>query len=44
MPFCSERCQKIDLGRWLNEGYGLPIEGQEDIDPGMKIDEAEEEL
>ncbi|HEY4234653.1 MAG TPA: DNA gyrase inhibitor YacG [Lacipirellulaceae bacterium] len=24
MPFCSERCRTIDLGRWLDEGYGLP--------------------
>lgn len=26
MPFCSERCQRIDLGRWLDERYGLPYE------------------
>lgn len=24
MPFCSERCRLIDLGRWLNEEYSLP--------------------
>lgn len=24
MPFCSERCKLIDLGRWLDEGYSLP--------------------
>lgn len=24
MPFCSERCKTIDLGRWLEEGYSLP--------------------
>lgn len=24
MPFCSERCRLIDLGRWLNEDYSLP--------------------
>jgi endogenous inhibitor of DNA gyrase (YacG/DUF329 family) len=24
MPFCSERCRTIDLGRWLDEGYSLP--------------------
>jgi uncharacterized protein len=24
-PFCSERCQQIDLKRWLNEEYTLPI-------------------
>lgn len=25
-PFCSERCQMIDLGNWASEKYGLPIE------------------
>ena len=29
-PFCCERCQLVDLGRWLDEGMGLPYEG----DPG----------
>lgn len=29
-PFCSPRCQLIDLGRWLDEDIGLPFEG----DPG----------
>lgn len=24
-PFCSERCRTIDLGRWLDESYGLPV-------------------
>lgn len=24
LPFCSERCQTIDLGRWLSEDYSLP--------------------
>jgi endogenous inhibitor of DNA gyrase (YacG/DUF329 family) len=24
MPFCSERCRTIDLGRWLGEAYSLP--------------------
>ncbi|TWU01218.1 DNA gyrase inhibitor YacG [Stieleria varia] len=26
-PFCSERCQMVDLGRWLNEDIGVPMEG-----------------
>ena len=30
MPFCSERCRQIDLGRWLDEGYGLPWERPDD--------------
>jgi endogenous inhibitor of DNA gyrase (YacG/DUF329 family) len=25
LPFCSERCRTIDLGRWLGESYGLPV-------------------
>jgi endogenous inhibitor of DNA gyrase (YacG/DUF329 family) len=25
-PFCSVRCKEIDLGRWLDERYGFPIE------------------
>lgn len=23
-PFCSARCQQIDLGRWLSEEYRIP--------------------
>lgn len=23
-PFCSERCQLIDLGAWANEDYKIP--------------------
>ena len=26
-PFCSSRCQTLDLGRWLNEEVQLPHEG-----------------
>lgn len=25
-PFCCERCQLVDLGRWLNEEYRVPDE------------------
>ena len=25
-PFCCERCQMVDLGRWLNEEYRVPAE------------------
>ena len=24
-PFCSKRCKDIDLGRWLNEEYTVPV-------------------
>jgi endogenous inhibitor of DNA gyrase (YacG/DUF329 family) len=33
MPFCSSRCKSIDLGRWLDERYSLPIERPEAPDP-----------
>ena len=29
LPFCSKRCQQIDLGMWLNESYSMPYEGDE---------------
>jgi endogenous inhibitor of DNA gyrase (YacG/DUF329 family) len=25
-PFCSERCQQIDLGAWASESYTIPVE------------------
>lgn len=28
-PFCSPRCKNIDLGRWLNEEYRIPVESLE---------------
>ncbi len=24
-PFCSKRCQLIDLGEWANESYKVPV-------------------
>ena len=32
-PFCSERCQMIDLGRWLDESIGVPFEGDPENTP-----------
>jgi endogenous inhibitor of DNA gyrase (YacG/DUF329 family) len=35
-PFCTPRCQLIDLGRWLDEEYRIPAEPadpEEVIDP-----------
>ena len=26
MPFCSERCRLIDLGRWLDEENSIPVD------------------
>ena len=24
-PFCSKRCADLDLGRWLNGAYAIPV-------------------
>lgn len=37
-PFCSERCRKIDLRRWLDESYSLPYV------PDPEADELPEDL
>jgi uncharacterized protein len=34
-PFCSVRCQQIDLGRWLKEEHAVPA-------PPRRDDEEEE--
>lgn len=38
LPFCSERCRTIDLGRWLSEEHGLPNV------PDPEADETPEDL
>ncbi|MBP86999.1 MAG: DNA gyrase inhibitor YacG [Planctomycetaceae bacterium] len=32
MPFCSDRCRHVDLGRWLNEEHGVTIECDPDAE------------
>ena len=34
-PFCSRRCAEVDLGRWLNESYSVPVVEDEDDSPEM---------
>lgn len=45
VPFCSDRCRTIDLGRWLDEAYGLPDKPrdaeEEDEVPPAPADEEE---
>jgi endogenous inhibitor of DNA gyrase (YacG/DUF329 family) len=33
-PFCSPRCKQVELGKWLNEEYRVPVE-EDDEDPGL---------
>jgi hypothetical protein len=35
-PFCSERCKLIDLGRWLDGKYQIPVEEPEGADNGSE--------
>ena len=32
-PFCSSRCQMVDLGRWLKGQYRVPGEDAVALDP-----------
>lgn len=33
-PFCSDRCKLIDLGRWLNGSYQIPVKDQDADETG----------
>ena len=28
-PFCSNRCRSLDLSRWLNGSYAIPVSDDE---------------
>jgi uncharacterized protein len=43
LPFCCERCRLIDLGRWLDEKQGLPIEAAEREEAEGKRDKGNDE-
>jgi hypothetical protein len=36
-PFCSKRCADIDLHRWLNGSYAIPVV-EEDDEPDREKD------
>jgi len=39
-PFCSKRCQQLDLARWLDGSYRVPSD--EPAEPGERPWEDEE--
>ncbi|AWL12912.1 DNA gyrase inhibitor YacG [Saliniradius amylolyticus] len=44
-PFCSKRCQLIDLGEWANEEKTIPVEPGQDQDMSeIDIEQIEEVL
>jgi hypothetical protein len=42
-PFCSTRCAQVDLGRWLNESYRVPVADSDDGQDAGVADETERE-
>ncbi|MEO6811489.1 MAG: DNA gyrase inhibitor YacG [Isosphaeraceae bacterium] len=39
-PFCSDRCKLIDLGRWIDGDYAIPVAPEEQEE--LPTDEPEE--
>ena len=33
-PFCSDRCRNLDLARWLNGSYAIPVAEDESSPDG----------
>ena len=33
-PFCSRRCADVDLNRWLNGVYAVPVQDDDDDEDG----------
>jgi len=41
-PFCSRRCADVDLARWLNGAYAIPVADEnEDSSPPLTQDRPE---
>ncbi|QYX56023.1 DNA gyrase inhibitor YacG [Roseovarius sp. SCSIO 43702] len=34
-PFCSRRCARIDLGKWLSGEYAVPSTDPEDVEAAL---------
>ena len=41
-PFCSKRCQLLDLGAWASERYSVPVEEAETLSEDTANDEVKE--
>lgn len=39
-PFCSKRCADLDLGKWLNGSYAIPVVEED----GAQLDDYSEEF
>ncbi|HVE86545.1 MAG TPA: DNA gyrase inhibitor YacG [Myxococcales bacterium] len=36
-PFCSERCKRVDLGKWLGEEYRVAVKSPEEDEDGGRL-------
>ena len=43
LPFCSVRCQLVDLGRWFDEAFFVPGEAAIDMDGLAPLREPQDE-
>jgi endogenous inhibitor of DNA gyrase (YacG/DUF329 family) len=39
-PFCTARCRLVDLGKWLNEEYRVPVAdlSDDEDEPGSRLE------
>jgi endogenous inhibitor of DNA gyrase (YacG/DUF329 family) len=35
-PFCSPRCKQIDLGKWFDESYRVPLSDTESSEEAIR--------
>jgi uncharacterized protein len=35
-PFCSQRCKDLDLSRWLNEEYRVPVVEEDPLEDELE--------
>jgi len=40
-PFCSDRCKLIDLGRWLDGSYQIPVTPEDPEEPTPRSEPGE---
>lgn len=38
-PFCTDRCRLVDLGRWLDGAYQIPVKDTDDDEEKERSDE-----
>ncbi len=43
MPFCSERCRRIDLNRWLKEEISIPYQEVAEDDPTRRMEDDDDD-